>query len=279
MALPAVFFGVPMIYHYHSAELKLAAQSKLSNFFFAQSLSWARAHVANSSYTASLVKKLNAKLKVEIIAYGAPIKFLGSKGLSALGAEHEAGKRPCKNLLFVGRHIERKGIRYLIEAMKLLSEEFTLTIVGEGDLTEKLKEQTRNEKVDARVIFAGRLSSEELTKAYQTHDVFVLPAIVDTKGDTEGLGVVLIEAIAVGLPIVATNVGGIVDVIIDGETGMLVEEKNPQALAEAIKKMSADEILAQKLITGARKRAAEFFSWDKVLEKTIEVYKEASNKS
>jgi glycosyltransferase involved in cell wall biosynthesis len=77
---------------------------------------------------------------------------------------------------------------------------------------------------------------------------------------------------------VATNVGGIVDVIIDGETGMLVEEKNLQVLAEAIKKISADEILAQKLITGARKRAAEFFSWEKVLEKTIALYQRACDK-
>ena len=63
--------------------------------------------------------------------------------------------------------------------------------------------------------------------------MFTLPAIIDSKGDTEGLGVVLIEAMELGLPIVASNVGGIPDVVIDGESGILVPEKDPQALANA----------------------------------------------
>lgn len=282
MSLPAVWAGLPLIYHYHSAERKLASQNWLYGFLFGWSLGWARAHVANSSYTAGLIKKLKPALTIEVIGYGSPVKFL----------EGEKNKMRRRKILFVGRLIERKGLTYLIDAMKRLPEDYTLTVVGEGDLTEVLKAQAgqlgktvaenlRGEISESnlgkaegqgRVTFTGRISAEEIKAIYATHDIFVLPAIVDSRGDTEGLGVVLIEAIAVGLPIVASNVGGIPDVVSDGETGLLVEPKNPEALAQAIQKIGANEVLAQKLIVGARQHAREFFSWEMITRRTLEVY-------
>ena len=221
-------------------------------------------------------------------------------------------------ILFVGRHIERKGIRYLIEAAKYLpTDKFEIRIVGGGDLTEQLKKQAallderrktkdesgstgllrpcsaqaptlchpeRNEVKDpvnfsgveespASIVFTGKLSPEDLANEYRTANVFTLPAIVDSKGDTEGLGVVLIEAMELGLPIVASNVGGIPDVVIDGESGILVPEKDPVALADAFKRLEADPALIEKLLAGARKRIDECFTWDGIIERQIEVYK------
>jgi len=226
-------------------------------------------------------------------------------------------------ILFVGRHIERKGIRYLIEAAKYLpTDKFEIRIVGGGDLTEQLKQQAallderrktkdesgstsllrpcsaqaptlchpeRNEvkskdpvsfsgveESPASIIFTGKLSPEDLADEYRTANVFTLPAIVDSKGDTEGLGVVLIEAMELGLPIVASNVGGIPDVVIDGESGILVPEKDPVALANAFKRLEADPALIEKLLAGARKRIDECFTWDGIIERQIEVYKRLS---
>ena len=223
-------------------------------------------------------------------------------------------------ILFVGRHIERKGIRYLIEAAKYLpTDKFEIRIVGGGDLTEQLKKQAallderrktkdesgstsllrpcsaqaptlchpeRNEvkskdpvnfsgveESPASIVFTGKLSPEDLANEYRTANVFTLPAIVDSKGDTEGLGVVLIEAMELGLPIVASNVGGIPDVVIDGESGILVPEKDPVALADAFKRLEADPALIEKLLAGARKRIDECFTWDGIIERQIEVYK------
>ena len=200
-------------------------------------------------------------------------------------------------ILFVGRHIERKGICYLIEAAKHLPrDKFEIRIVGVGDLTEQLKQQaallderqkTKDERdvilsesegssqgnQPADIIFTGKLSPEDLANEYKTANVFVLPAIVDHKGDTEGLGVVLIEAMELGLPIVASNVGGIPDVVVDGKSGILVPEKDPVALAEAFKRLEADPALIQKLLAGARKRIEECFTWDGIIERQIEVYK------
>jgi glycosyltransferase involved in cell wall biosynthesis len=181
-------------------------------------------------------------------------------------------------ILFVGRHIERKGITYLIEAAKYLPREnFEIRIVGVGDLTEQLKTQAallnESEKFSANIVFTGKLSPEDLANEYKTANVFVLPAIVDSKGDTEGLGVVLIEAMELGLPIVASNVGGIPDVVIDGESGILVPEKDPVALADAFKKLAADPSFTEQLLAGARKRISECFTWDGIIERQVEVYK------
>ena len=176
-------------------------------------------------------------------------------------------------ILFVGRHIERKGIRYLIEAAKYLPRDlFEIRIVGVGDLTEELKKLASESATpnSAEIIFTGKLSPEALANEYRTANVFTLPAIVDSKGDTEGLGVVLIEAMELGLPIVASNVGGIPDVVVDGVSGILVPEKDPQALASAY--LAAEPELVKQLLAGSRKRIAECFTWDGIIERQIAVY-------
>ncbi len=266
MALPGVWAGVPLVYHYHSAELKLAAQNSFYNTFFAWSTSWARAHVTNSSYTAALLKMLNPRLAPVVIPYGSPLEMEAPAGLA----------RPRRKILFVGRHIERKGLRYLIEALAFLPEDFTLTLAGEGDQTPALKTLAGGQP---RVRFPGQLTDEALCECYLSHDFFVLPAIVDSKGDTEGLGVVLIEAVAAGLPLVGSAVGGIPDIIRDGQTGLLVEEKQPQKIANALLRLAQDEGLCQSLIANARAHVGETFSWKAVVKATLALYASTSRKT
>ena len=194
-------------------------------------------------------------------------------------------------ILFVGRHIERKGICYLIEAAKYLPrDKFEIRIVGVGDLTEKLKEQAaqvdalapaelRHDEGNAEIIFTGKLSPEALANEYRTANVFTLPAIVDSKGDTEGLGVVLIEAMELGLPVVASDVGGIPDVVVDGVSGILVPEKDPQALASAYKRLAASPELQEQLLAGAQRRIAECFTWDGIVARQIGTYNRVAMKA
>jgi glycosyltransferase involved in cell wall biosynthesis len=180
-------------------------------------------------------------------------------------------------ILFVGRHIERKGIRYLIESAKFLPRDhYEIRIVGVGDQTEQLKEFARTIAAAnpdaAEIVFTGKLSPEELANEYRNANAFTLPAIVDSRGDTEGLGVVLIEAMELGLPVVACNVGGIPDVVVDGVSGMLVPEKNSEALACAYKRLAREPDLLKRILTGAQKRIAECFTWDGIIERQIGVY-------
>ena len=304
----AKLFRIPLVLNFHGAELLLIRKKKWVKPLLKFAIGQAQAIFANSSFTAGKIKALR-NVDVEWSPYGTTLETNKDESNASCHPERNVVKskdpvtivpHPVNGkfkILFVGRHIERKGICYLIEAAKHLPrDKFEIRIVGVGDLTEQLKQQaallderqkTKDERdvilsesegssqgnQPANIIFTGKLSPEDLANEYKTANVFVLPAIVDHKGDTEGLGVVLIEAMELGLPIVASNVGGIPDVVVDGKSGILVAEKDPVALAEAFKRLEADPALIQKLLAGARKRIEECFTWDGIIERQIEVYK------
>ena len=267
----AKLFKIPLVLNFHGAELLLIRKKKWVRPLLKFAIGQAQAVFANSSFTAGKIKALR-NVDVEWSPYGTTLEF-GNRN-SEFGME----PHPINNkfrILFVGRHIERKGICYLIEAAKYLPrDQFEIRIVGVGDLTDELKKLASESATpnSAEIIFTGKLSPEALANEYKTANVFTLPAIVDSKGDTEGLGVVLIEAMELGLPIVASNVGGIPDVVIDGETGILVPEKDPEALANAYKRLAAEPGLIKQLLAGSQKRINECFTWDGIIERQIEVY-------
>ena len=299
----AKLFRIPLVLNFHGAELLLIRKKKWVKPLLKFAIGQAQAVFANSSFTASKIKALR-DVTVEWSPYGTTLEggslplasatasatpssgrtALSDSSLSAHG--HQGGEvspqRPSPHpvqgkfkILFVGRHIERKGIRYLIEAAKYLPrDQFEIRIVGVGDLTEELKKLASESATpnSAEIIFTGKLSPEALANEYRTANAFTLPAIVDSKGDTEGLGVVLIEAMELGLPIVASNVGGIPDVVVNGVSGILVPEKDPQALASAYKRLAAEPELVKQLLAGSRKRIAECFTWDGIIERQIAVY-------
>ena len=313
----AKLFKIPLVLNFHGAELLLIRKKKWVKPLLKFAIGRAQAVFANSSFTASKIKALK-NVNVEWSPYGTTLETKDNSGVILNEREDNLKRResqPCLHgydraskvgatphpvtitphavngkfkILFVGRHIERKGIRYLIEAAKYLPrDKFEIRIVGGGDLTEQLKQQaallderreTKDERTQsASIIFTGKLSPEDLADEYRTANVFTLPAIVDSKGDTEGLGVVLIEAMELGLPIVASNVGGIPDVVIDGESGILVPEKDPEALADAFKRLEENPSLIEKLLVGARKRINECFTWNGIIERQIDVYNKVIN--
>ena len=282
----AKLFRIPLVLNFHGAELLLIRKKKWVKPLLKFAIGQAQAVFANSSFTASKIKALR-DVTVEWSPYGTTLEGgslpLASATASATPSSGEVSpQRPSPHpvqgkfkILFVGRHIERKGICYLIEAAKYLPrDQFEIRIVGVGDLTEELKKLASESSTpnSAEIIFTGKLSPEALANEYRTANVFTLPAIVDSKGDTEGLGVVLIEAMELGLPIVASNVGGIPDVVVDGVSGILVPEKDPQALASAYKRLAAEPELVKHLLVGSRKRIAECFTWDGIIERQIAVY-------
>lgn len=303
----AKLFKIPLVLNFHGAELLLIRKKKWVKPLLKFAISQAQAVFANSSFTAGKIKALR-NVEVEWSPYGTTLETKDERRETRKGgslplapAANAASTTPSSGevspqrpsphpvqgkfkILFVGRHIERKGICYLIEAAKYLPrDQFEIRIVGVGDLTEQLKMQadalchperseTESKDLPAEIIFTGKLSPEALASEYKTANVFTLPAIVDSKGDTEGLGVVLIEAMELGLPIVASNVGGIPDVVIDGVSGILVPEKDPEALANAYKRLASDPELVKQLLVGSQKRIAECFTWDGIIQRQIAVY-------
>lgn len=274
----AKLFHIPLVLNFHGAELLLIRKKKWVKPLLKFAIGQAQAVFANSSFTAGKIRALR-NVDVEWSPYGTTLET------GEISAEPTQAPHPVNGkfkILFVGRHIERKGICYLIEAAKYLPrDQFEIRIVGVGDLTDKLKAQAAEVSTTpdaANIIFTGKLSPEELANEYKTANVFTLPAIVDSKGDTEGLGVVLIEAMELGLPVVASNVGGIPDVVVDGVSGILVPEKNPEALASAYKRLAAEPELQKQLLEGARKRIDECFNWSKIVERQIAVYEKIKSK-
>lgn len=262
----AKLFRIPLVLNFHGAELLLIRKKKWVRPLLKFAIGQAQAVFANSSFTAGRIMAIR-DVNVEWSPYGTTL----DEGVKQHEPHTVSGKF---KILFVGRHIERKGIRYLIEAAKFLPrDQFEIRIVGVGDLTDELKKQAAGVAPEsAEIIFTGKLSPDALANEYRTANVFTLPAIVDSKGDTEGLGVVLIEAMELGLPVVASNVGGIPDVVIDGISGILVPEKDPEALAKAFKKLASDAGLVRNLLAGAEKHIAACFSWDKIIERQIQAY-------
>ena len=275
----AKIFKIPLVLNFHGAELLLIRKKKWVRPLLKFAIGQAQAVFANSSFTAKKIKAIR-DVPVEWSPYGTTLESDCGKKTSEVAEKISAHPVLEKfKVLFVGRHIERKGIRYLIEASRYLpKDKFEFRIVGGGDLTENLKRQASEIcAVEAatepcEIIFTGKLSPRELEAEYRGANVFTLPAIVDSKGDTEGLGVVLIEAMELNLPVVASDVGGIPDVVVNEESGILVPEKDPRALSEAFKRLAADSSLVERLLEGSRRRIAECFTWEGIVQRQIEIY-------
>jgi glycosyltransferase involved in cell wall biosynthesis len=254
MAYPVnKLLGIPMLFSFHGAELLLAKKFNFVGSILRWQIPMAKSVTANSSFTKALIQKLYSG-EVTVIPYGLTIE--PKKTVSRLSEEDI-------KLLFVGRLDERKGLRYLLEALPLVLSKHPvrLRIVGKGILEDEIKAKCQELNLDKVVDFLGFVSKEELANEYASCDIFVLPAIVDSKGDTEGLGIVMIEALAHEKPVIASAVGGIVDVIQSGVTGILVKEKDPQALFQAIVDLIADPVRAKELGQRGLKDIQVRFGW------------------
>lgn len=153
----------------------------------------------------------------------------------------------------VGRLEIEKGIKYLLLAMKIILTKFPnarLEIIGDGSQSKELKELSKKLGISNSVIFFGKFT--DVIPFYNKMDVFVLPSIL------EGFGIVLLEAMAAGVPVIATHVDGIKEVVIDGECGILVPPKNPEAIASSFTRLIENPQLTKKIIEEGFKRAKLF---------------------
>ena len=158
-------------------------------------------------------------------------------------------------ILCVGRHTEKKGLDVLLTAWAQIADrhpDVTLVQVGAGPLTDQLAELTRTLGIERRVRFLGVQTRDDVLKLMQQAEVFCLPSRTAPSGDEEGLGVVFNEASACGVPCVATRHGGIPEVVVDGQNGLLVPENDAPALARALDTVLGDRALGERL--GARGR-------------------------
>lgn len=178
------------------------------------------------------------------------------------------------NILFVGRLEKRKGLDYLLKAFALLKKDYPearLVVVGPGKrLLNKYQQMIERQDIKD-VVFTGYVPYQELPRYYRSAHVFCAPALGE-----ESFGIVLLEAMACGRPIVASNIEGYASLISHGNEGLLVPPKNEIALRDAIGELLANRMLREDV--GYRGRiTAEQYSWDKVSARVLDYYSEVAS--
>jgi phosphatidylinositol alpha-mannosyltransferase len=169
-------------------------------------------------------------------------------------------------IFFLGRHEPRKGLSVLIDAMALLPSDVTLWVASDGPETESLRSRTQG---DPRIQWLGRISDEEKIDRLSRASAFCAPSL---RG--ESFGIVLIEAMASGVPVVSTDIDGYRNVATHGENALLVEPGNPQVLAAALARVLTDKPMAQQFREKGLVRAREF-SMDTLADHYVEMYQRA----
>ncbi len=276
---PLALFGIvmkwktkkPLIYSCHGSETNLAHKNKIFRSLFRWMLKKADKIVVNSTFMEKRVKEIYSETSVSVIPMGSSIE---PQNLTDKKKNNDS-----KTILFVGRLIKLKGVEYLIKAFTLLPDKsnLTLNIIGLGPELNNLKNLTQKLNIESNVHFLGIKKGKELEEIYINADIFVLPSIIDENGFTEGLGVVLIEAMQRNTAVIASNIGGIVDIVKDRKTGLLVPEKDAIALAGAIEELLDDKELYNKVVTGATNHIKSYFSWDRISKKYEEIYSTLKN--
>lgn len=188
-------------------------------------------------------------------------------------------KRKYFTVLFVGRLTEVKGIKYLLRAIEIIKQHkinVKLKIVGNGPLYKKLLNYVKTHNLQDSVLFIRQVPHNKLIFFYADCDVFVLPSIVTSKGETEALGTAILEAMACGKPVIGSNIGGIREVIENGRNGFLVEPKNPSVLADRIIKLLLDEPIRERFGRNSREIAKKF-SWEKIVLKIENALRDGIN--
>lgn len=229
--------------------------------------------IANSQFTLETIKtkypSSNAKLalcykSVDIDRYANVFK--------------ERKFRKTKNsepvILFIGGNMQRKGIYDIINASPSVIKQYPSTrfiVVGGDKAIDNFKDKARKLGVYSNFLFTGWCSQEKIIDYYKDATLFIMPSL------TEALGVTFLEAMAAGVPVIGTNIGGIPEIIKDGENGRLVPVNSPEAIAKTINQFLSDKP-AQKRMTEKALETVQNFSIDNMMSCTMNVYKKVLSK-
>jgi phosphatidylinositol alpha-1,6-mannosyltransferase len=167
-------------------------------------------------------------------------------------------------LLTVGRLVKRKGVAWFVNhVMPSLDSRCLYLIVGEGPEKGRIQELVRRYNLENRVFLLGKRSNTERNIIFNASDIFIMPNIT-VPGDVEGFGIVAIEAGSCGLPVIASNIQGIRDAVLDGKTGILVEEQNVNDYLAAIKNMHLEREQIRAVVIST-------FNWSRIYDQYHEI--------
>lgn len=257
----------------HGMDFAYAFKTPWKKFLATLILKRADKIISANSYVASEAIKFNAGFSSKTvvinpgIASAAPV--IDRPELDALQEQY---KLKGQTVLFsIGRLVKRKGVDRVIEALSRLSEEkisrLAYFIAGAGSEIDYLRSLVPP-RLLKKIIFLGSLTEEEKWLWLEACDIFIMPAR-DIAGDYEGFGIVYLEANLCGKPVIAGNVGGVKDAVVDNYNGLLVDSENIEQIVEAIDKLAKDPDLRANLGLNGQARAISDFNWEKQTAKLV----------
>ena len=184
-------------------------------------------------------------------------------------------------LATVGRLTRVKGVEYAIRAVSVLKEReqpVLLKLAGDGELKQELRALVHTLGVEDSVVFLGPTSHEEVRELLAEASILVHPGIVDETGACEAQGLVLAEAQAMQVPIVASRVGGIPESIVEGETAMLTPQKKPEAIADAIQELLDNPARAKRMGEAGRSFVVKQFDQSQITDRWVKIYQELTQR-
>lgn len=211
-----------------------------------------------SNYLADWARSMGVKSKIEVVPNGVDLNKFRDKDsdFDVNNFRKKIGINESEKIIFTAsRLVKKNGIKDLIKGMQHLNSSHKLLIAGNGEEEQELKNTAKELKIEDRIVFLGLINQEELTKYYWISDVFCRPSL------SEGQGIAFLEAMATGIPVIATPVGGIPDFLQDKETGLFCEVKNPKSIADKIELIFKDEKLREEIVSNARKMIKEKYNW------------------
>jgi len=173
-------------------------------------------------------------------------------------------------LITVSRLVLKNAVDDVIKSLKYLSKNVKFLILGSGPDLAKLQELAEELEVKNRVIFLGQIDHKEILKYLKISDIFIRPSL------SEGLGNSFLEAMAAGLPVIGTSVGGIPDFLEDRKTGLFCRVRNPQNIAGKVKELLSDNELRRVIIDNGWALVEKKYSWFKISQQMDQIFKKLS---
>ena len=253
--------GTPYTIFVHGTDIQFANKNSWKRFWAKLILNNAEQIIANSKYTLSLINKSEIRNPKSEIIYPCPT-LNQSSGLLT--------KKPF-TILSVGRLVARKGYDKGIEAVMQLKKEFsnlTYTIIGNGPEQGKLEDLVIKNNADSYIKIITNADDQKIKDYYAKSELLLAPG-QEIDGDVEGFGLVILEAAQFAIPALATNIGGVGEAIVDGQTGILMPDNNVETIIAAISKLLNDRTLLEKFGKNAQSRVKQEFKMANQVKKIL----------
>lgn len=263
---------IPMVVTFHSTERGRRGEIPSPFERMINDIEWLGSYEANHVITVgnSIKEELVSSFgvptdKISVIHNGINVKRRVAKDPGIRNAFATPEERI---ILFVGRLVWQKGVRYLMEAAPSIFREHPeakIVIVGEGDMHQELRKLASDLGISQKVYITGHIPDDTLNTLYGFADVMMIPSIY------EPFGLTALEGMSAGLPVVASRVGGLGEIITDRKSGILVPPGNPGSIASAVNELLANPTFAMALARNGRARS-NYFAAAKMVEETSKVY-------